>query len=106
MREATMHGAIGSISASPTAYPLREYGRAGTQNDRLREVVIVSTSPYPRNGYAVGDAEIGHNYIVVVVAVVAAAVVFAAVVVGGHCVGRRRYVLVRQSRVRLCWRML
>ena len=31
---------IGSISASPTACLLRGYGRAGTQNDRLGEVVI------------------------------------------------------------------
>ena len=28
---------IGSISAAPTACPLRGYGRAGTQNDRLGE---------------------------------------------------------------------
>ena len=41
----------GSISASPTACPLRGYGHAGDQNDRL--------SPKPlRNGHAVGDAEI------------------------------------------------
>ena len=39
---------IGSISASPTACPLRGYGRAGTQNDRLSEAVISSTStPIP-----------------------------------------------------------
>ena len=38
------HTFIG-ISASPTACPLREYGCAGTQNDRL-------------SGHAVGDAEI------------------------------------------------
>ena len=31
------------ISASPTACPLRGYGRAGTQNDRLSEAVILST---------------------------------------------------------------
>ena len=31
---------IGSISASPTACPLRGYGRAGTQNDRLGETDI------------------------------------------------------------------
>ena len=30
---------IGSISASPTACPSRGYRRAGTQNDRLSEVV-------------------------------------------------------------------
>ena len=41
-----------SISASPTACLLRGYGRAGTQNDRLGE------RPYPRNGNAVGDADI------------------------------------------------
>ena len=34
---------VGSISASPTACPLRAYGRAGTQNDRLSEAVILST---------------------------------------------------------------
>ena len=34
---------IGSISASPTACPLRGYGRAGTQNDRLGEALIFST---------------------------------------------------------------
>ena len=34
---------IGSISASPTACLLRGYGRAGTQNDRLGEAVILST---------------------------------------------------------------
>ena len=34
---------IGSISASPTACPLRGYGRAGTQNDRLSEAVILTT---------------------------------------------------------------
>ena len=47
---------IGSISASPTAYLLRGYGRAGTQND-LAEAVILSTGwfceaggrgPHPR----------------------------------------------------------
>ena len=38
-----------SISASPTACPLRGFGLAGTQNDRL--------GPYPGNGHAVGDAE-------------------------------------------------
>ena len=31
------------ISASPTACPLRGYGRAGTQNDRLGEAVILNT---------------------------------------------------------------
>ena len=31
---------LGSISASPTACPLRGYGRAGTQNDRLGEAVM------------------------------------------------------------------
>ena len=44
---------IGSISESPTACPLRGYGRAGTQNDRLE---------YPRNGHAVGDAEMFFLY--------------------------------------------
>ena len=34
---AACHNAIGSTSASPTACPLRGYGRAGTQNDRLGE---------------------------------------------------------------------
>ena len=29
---------IGSISALPTARPLRGYGRVGTQNDRLRDI--------------------------------------------------------------------
>ena len=39
---------VGSISASPTACPLRGYGRAGTQNDRLGEAVVLSTStPIP-----------------------------------------------------------
>ena len=39
---------IGSISASPTAFPSRGYGRAGTQNDRLGEAVILSTgTPIP-----------------------------------------------------------
>ena len=33
-------GHIGSISALPTACPLRGYRRAGTQNDRLSEAVI------------------------------------------------------------------
>ena len=38
----------GSISASPTACLLRGYGRAGTQNDRLGEAVILSTgTPIP-----------------------------------------------------------
>ena len=41
------------ISASPTACPLRGYGRAGTQNDRLG-----AARPYPRNRHAVGEAEI------------------------------------------------
>ena len=56
---------IGSTSASPTACLLRGSGRAGTQNDRLGEAVILSTGtpgrrsrPYPRGGHAVGDAEI------------------------------------------------
>ena len=40
---------IGSISASPTACPVRGYGRAGTQSDRLGEAVILSTcTPTPR----------------------------------------------------------
>ena len=34
---------VGSMSASPTACPLRGYARAGTQNDRLGKVVILST---------------------------------------------------------------
>ena len=34
---------IGSISASPTACPLRGCGRAATPNDRLSEAVILST---------------------------------------------------------------
>ena len=39
---------IGSISASPTACLLRAYGRAGTQNARLGEAVILSSStPIP-----------------------------------------------------------
>ena len=39
---------LGSISASPTACPLRGYGRAGTQNDPLSEAVILSTgTPIP-----------------------------------------------------------
>ena len=47
------------ISASPMAFPLRGHGRSGTQNDRLSEAVILSTSmPYPRNGHAVGDADV------------------------------------------------
>ena len=33
---------IDSISASPTACPLRKYRRAGTQNDRLGEAVILT----------------------------------------------------------------
>ena len=33
---------IGSISASPTGCPLRGYGRAATQNDRLAEAIILS----------------------------------------------------------------
>ena len=51
----------GSISASPTARPLRGYGRAGAQNDRLSlsEVAILSTgTPVPAQWNAVGDAEI------------------------------------------------
>ena len=36
-----------SISASPTACPLREHGRAGTPSDRLGA-----------NGHAVGDADV------------------------------------------------
>ena len=48
---------IGSISALPTACPLRGYGRAGTQNDRL--VILGTGTPIPlRNGHAVGDADI------------------------------------------------
>ena len=40
--------ADGTISASPTACPLRGYGRAGTQNDRLGEAVVLSTgTPLP-----------------------------------------------------------
>ena len=36
------------ISASPTACPLRGYGRAGTQNNRLGEAVMLSTgTPLP-----------------------------------------------------------
>ena len=36
------------ISASPTVCPLRGYGRAGTQNHRLGEAVILSTgTPIP-----------------------------------------------------------
>ena len=39
---------IGCLSASPTAYPLRGYGRAGTQNDHLSEAVNLSTgTPIP-----------------------------------------------------------
>ena len=39
---------IGSISASPTAYPLRGYVRSGTRNDRLGEAVVLSTgTPIP-----------------------------------------------------------
>ena len=39
---------IGSILASPTAWPLRGYGCAGTQNDRASEAVILSTgTPIP-----------------------------------------------------------
>ena len=39
---------IGSISEAPTACPLRGYGHAGTQNDRLFEAVILSTgTPIP-----------------------------------------------------------
>ena len=55
---------IASISASLTAYLLRGDGRAGTQNGRLGEAVILSTGtpiparPYLRNGHAVGDADI------------------------------------------------
>ena len=46
------------ISPSPTACPLRGYGRGGTQNDRHSEAVILITgTPYPRNGHAIGDAE-------------------------------------------------
>ena len=39
---------VPSISASLTACLLRGYGRAGTQNDRLSEAVILSTgTPIP-----------------------------------------------------------
>ena len=39
---------ISSISASPTACPLRGYGRAGAQNDRLGEAAVLSTgAPTP-----------------------------------------------------------
>ena len=39
---------IGSISASPTASPLRGYGCVGTQNHRLAEAVVLSTgTPIP-----------------------------------------------------------
>ena len=34
---------MGPVSASPTVYLLRGYGRADTQNDRLGEAVILST---------------------------------------------------------------
>ena len=37
---------IGSISASPTACLLRGRGRAGTQNHRLGEAVILSTGTF------------------------------------------------------------
>ena len=44
----TTVGMITGISASPTACPLRGYRRAGTQNDRLSEAVILSTgTPIP-----------------------------------------------------------
>ena len=43
VRRASFIGHVGSISGSPTARPLRGYGRAGTQNDRLSEAVILST---------------------------------------------------------------
>ena len=39
---------IDSISAPPTACPLRGHGRTGTQNDRLSEAAILSTgTPIP-----------------------------------------------------------
>ena len=35
------------------------YGRAGTQNDRLAEAVILGTgTPIPGNRHAIGDADI------------------------------------------------
>ena len=41
-------GVPSSISAPPRECPLRGYGRAGTQNDRLSEAVILSTgTPIP-----------------------------------------------------------
>ena len=51
---------IGSISASPTARPLRGYGRAGTQNDRpLRGYGRAGTqNDRIGDGRAVGDADI------------------------------------------------
>ena len=49
---------VAVVSASPTACLLRGYGRAGTQNDRLGEAVILSTrTPIPvlLKKHAVGD---------------------------------------------------
>ena len=41
-------GCYGGIFAAATPCPLRGYGRAGTQNDRLSEAVILSTgTPIP-----------------------------------------------------------
>ena len=63
------HINVRSISASPTACPLRGYGRAGTQSDRLGEAVIWSTgTPMParwtcrRRCRTIGiDSSIGHT---------------------------------------------
>ena len=39
------------LSASPTAYPLRGYGRAGTQNDRLHTRAMDMPSAMPISSY-------------------------------------------------------
>ena len=51
---------IGSFSASPTACLLCWYGRAGTQNGRFAEAVVLSTGLSINRTIdgAVGDAEI------------------------------------------------
>ena len=47
---------------SSALYIIAVYGRAGTQNARLAEAVILSTgTSIPVNRHAVGDADIGLN---------------------------------------------
>ena len=43
LRAISYEGRIIAISASPTACPMRGYGRAGTQKDRLEEYRHVHT---------------------------------------------------------------